>query len=263
MLRLKDGETQILAGLINKEDRQAVNSIPGLGEMPIIGRLFSRHSDTASKTEIVLLITPRVVRNIIRPESPIEVFSSGTESAISLERMEINQAETAKGSMAAVEGSTSAAPIEVKAQLEDLAMPPALGNVKLSLSAPSKVQSGQEFTVKVNLSAEGLQNALLDISFDPAKLRVVNVTEGDLLKKPDGKTQFLQQVQDKAGRINLSVIRQGNVQGDGMLASVTFQPVPNSASTTQLRVGAANFSNAAGKVLPFDSLPTATVEITK
>ena len=81
------------------------------------------------------------------------------------------------------------------------------------------------FTVKIHLVAEGLQNALLDMSFDPAKLKVINVTEGDLLKKLDGKTQFMQQVQGKVGHINISVLRQGNVQGAGMLASVTFQPV--------------------------------------
>jgi hypothetical protein len=108
-----------------------------------------------------------------------------------------------------------------------------------------------------------LQNALLDLSFDPAQLKVVSVMEGDLLRKPDGKTQFMQQVQDKTGRINLGVIRQGNVQGDGVLASVTFQPLASASGSTQLRVGAANFSDAARRVLPVNTLPVATVGITR
>ena len=95
-LRLKDGETQILAGLINKEDRKTSNQVPGLGQLPIVGRLFSSDADTVSKTEVVLLITPHVVRNIIRPGSPIEGFPSGTESAIGLERLEINTAQVAQ-----------------------------------------------------------------------------------------------------------------------------------------------------------------------
>lgn len=263
VLRLKDGETQILAGLINKEDRKAANSVPGLGQLPVIGRLFSSHSDTASKTEIVLLITPRVVRNIVRPESPVEEFSSGTESVIGLDRMEINRAEAIKGDMTASVEQASIKPGDIALKAAETILPHQLGNVVLALDAPPQAKSGKEFTVKINLVAEGLQNALLDMSFDPAKLRAVNVAEGDLLKKVDGKTQFLEQVQDKTGRINLSLIRQGNVQGKGMLASVTFQALPDVSGSTQIRIGAANFSDASGRVLPINALPMATVEIAK
>lgn len=263
VLRLKDGETQMLAGLIDNEDRKTANSVPGLGQLPIIGRLFSNRTDTASKTEVVLLITPHVIRNIVRPEYPVEAFSSGTESAISLDGMEISRAETAKDDKIAEADLASAVSGDSAKTSLGMTLPPAPGNVQMSLDAPAQVQTGIPFTVKINLVAAGLQNALLDMAFDPAKLKVVNVTEGDLLKKPDGKTQFMQQVQDKIGHINLSVIRQGNVQGEGVLASVTFQPLPDAAGTTQLRVGAVNFSDAAGRVLPLNSLPTATVEITK
>src|SRR5262249_41618480 len=67
-LRLKDGETQVLAGLISDEDRKSVTQVPGLGSIPVLGRLFGSHQDTFNKTEIVLLVTPRVVRNLARPE---------------------------------------------------------------------------------------------------------------------------------------------------------------------------------------------------
>jgi general secretion pathway protein D len=63
-LRVKDGETQVLAGLIQKDERITANKVPGLGQLPLLGRLFSNTSDSGSRTEIVLLITPRVVRNI-------------------------------------------------------------------------------------------------------------------------------------------------------------------------------------------------------
>jgi general secretion pathway protein D len=81
-LRLKDGETQVLAGLISDEDRKTINQIPGLGELPVVGRLFGSHSDTTTKTEIVLLITPHIIRNIARPDVRFEEFASGTEGAI-------------------------------------------------------------------------------------------------------------------------------------------------------------------------------------
>jgi general secretion pathway protein D len=78
-LRLRDGETQVLAGLINDEDRRSASKVPGLSRLPIIGRLFSNNSDQAVKTEVVLLITPRVIRNIERPGVQLEEFNSGTE----------------------------------------------------------------------------------------------------------------------------------------------------------------------------------------
>lgn len=264
VLRLKDGETQILAGLINREDRKSGNGIPGLGQLPILGRLFSSRSESASKTEVVLLITPRVIRNIVRPESPVEEFSSGTSSLVSLDKFEINQADNTKQEIfsSAVQPPVSFAADPVK-QIEVQAEPPVLGNAQLSFDSPAQASVGKPFTVKINLSANGLQNALLDLSFDPAKLKVVGVTEGDLLKKPDGKTQFIQQVQDKSGRINLGVTRQGNVQGDGLLASIIFQPLASASGATQLRVGAANFSDAAGRMLPTNGLPIVTVGITK
>lgn len=80
-LRLKDGETQALAGLINNEDRARANKIPGLGDLPLLGRLFSTHHDEKTNTEIILLITPHIVRNLVRPDASVTEFPSGTDSS--------------------------------------------------------------------------------------------------------------------------------------------------------------------------------------
>ncbi len=81
-LRLKDGETQILAGLIQNDERRATNKVPGLSDLPLIGRLFSNQNENRSKTEVVLLITPRIVRNIVRPHADTTEFDSGTEASM-------------------------------------------------------------------------------------------------------------------------------------------------------------------------------------
>ena len=83
VLRLKDGETQILAGLINDQDQRNASRVPGLGEFPLLGRLFSSTSDTIAKTEIVLLITPRLMRTIVRPDARTTEFAAGTEASSS------------------------------------------------------------------------------------------------------------------------------------------------------------------------------------
>ena len=84
ILRLKDGENQILAGLINNETDRTVNKLPGLGDTPLIGRLFASQSNTDKKTEILLSITPRLVRNIQRQEASVNEFLGGTDSNLRL-----------------------------------------------------------------------------------------------------------------------------------------------------------------------------------
>jgi len=80
LLRLKDGETQILAGLIQESDTRTANTIPGLGDIPILSRLFGTHHTDHEKDEIVLSITPRIIRMQSRPSSDATEFWYGTET---------------------------------------------------------------------------------------------------------------------------------------------------------------------------------------
>lgn len=84
VLRLKDGETQVLAGLINDEDRSKANKVPAIGEIPVLGRLFGSTENNNEKTEIVLSITPRLIRNIQRPDAAMAHFRGGTETSLRL-----------------------------------------------------------------------------------------------------------------------------------------------------------------------------------
>ena len=93
-LRLKDGETQVLAGLINDEDRRNAVGTPGVADLPVLGRIFSNRDETANKTEVVLLITPRVIRNIERPGIRLEEFNSGTEVEVGGAPLQLNQAQS-------------------------------------------------------------------------------------------------------------------------------------------------------------------------
>ncbi|HNW61507.1 MAG TPA: secretin N-terminal domain-containing protein [Piscinibacter sp.] len=81
-LRLKDGETQVLAGLINDQDRSTASKVPGLGQVPVAGRLFSSNNGNATKSEIVLSITPRIIRPQTLPEARNGDVWSGTENIV-------------------------------------------------------------------------------------------------------------------------------------------------------------------------------------
>lgn len=79
ILRLHDGETQVLAGLIDDQDRRSITGLPGLSKIPLLGRLFSTQSDDKIKTEIVLSITPHIVRDRRLPSASQAEMWVGSE----------------------------------------------------------------------------------------------------------------------------------------------------------------------------------------
>jgi general secretion pathway protein D len=80
-LQLKDGETQILAGLFRDDSQNVSNKVPGLSSLPLIGRLFSDKNNDRRKNEIVLLITPRILHNIAPANAVYTLFPSGVTHA--------------------------------------------------------------------------------------------------------------------------------------------------------------------------------------
>jgi general secretion pathway protein D len=62
LLRLRDGETNLLAGLIREEERTSLTGTPGLASIPVLGRLFSVNTKEVKETDVVLTLTPRVIR---------------------------------------------------------------------------------------------------------------------------------------------------------------------------------------------------------
>jgi len=81
LINLRDGETVIIGGLIKDEDRKTKVKVPLLGEIPAVGRLFSSTDDEIVKTDILMSITPNIVRNMELPARENLAFWSGTEEA--------------------------------------------------------------------------------------------------------------------------------------------------------------------------------------
>jgi general secretion pathway protein D len=120
VLRLKDGETQVLAGLIGSNETNKRVMIPGLGEIPVLGRLFSSHKNDGSKTEIVLSITPRIVGRTRLQQAQSVEFWSGTESTLQSAPLTLYQTGTV-----AVSASTGVQPADrIVPQPPRLAPPP-------------------------------------------------------------------------------------------------------------------------------------------
>ena len=151
LLQLKDGENQVLAGLISNEDRTSGSKVPGVGDLPIVGRLFGNTRDATDRTEIVLSITPRIVRAVQRPPASASEFGAGTEASfrrrpdtalrvIVPAGGAVNVRSVAPGQPVAVEGAAVAAPaLAAPAAPNAVSVPPSALPVTPQLGSP---QSG-------------------------------------------------------------------------------------------------------------------------
>ena len=80
-IRLRDGETNIIAGLINDSERHSLTGIPGLASIPLVGRLFARNHDEGAQTDIVMTLTPHIVRRTPLSEEDLRSFPVGGENS--------------------------------------------------------------------------------------------------------------------------------------------------------------------------------------
>ncbi|WP_354600111.1 secretin N-terminal domain-containing protein [Uliginosibacterium flavum] len=186
VLRLKDGETQVLAGLISDEERSSVAGLPGLSRIPGLGRLFSTHSDNGAKTEIVLLITPRVLRNITPEASSRAAIAAGTENSIGSAPLMIST-PTPAGSLNLRGSGASSSPAS-PASIEPSATPAAEQgaaplSATLTLTSPRSLKPAQEFSVSVSLSASSeVRNAEVDLIWDSALFEAATPGANNTLK---------------------------------------------------------------------------------
>lgn len=81
-IRLRDGETNFLAGLIRTSETNSQSGIPGLSEIPVLGRLFSRRSTDNARTDVVLTLTPHIIRRADIREEDLAPIWVGTESNV-------------------------------------------------------------------------------------------------------------------------------------------------------------------------------------
>jgi general secretion pathway protein D len=80
VIRLRDGETNMLAGLIRDDERQSLSGIPGLSDLPVIGRLFAHNQRQTEQTDIILTLTPHIIRVLDLTEADLRPFRVGRDS---------------------------------------------------------------------------------------------------------------------------------------------------------------------------------------
>ena len=256
VLRLKDGETQVLAGLINDEDRKSASKIPGLGDLPLLGRLFSSQRDQSVKTEIILLITPRIIRNLTRLEASLGEFASGTESAIGSPSLSLRKAPA---------GAANVTPAKLQETAAPTAPTAAVANAPLALTliTPPGISVGQEFNVLVQAAANSEVKSLsFDLVYDTRNIEVMRVNEGAWMKQGNVETSFKNDEVVGGGRLSIAIERKtGGVKGSGAVAVVVLRAKGDDAGPTQLSIENSRVQDASGAPLSASLPIPATVTL--
>ncbi len=295
-LVLLDGVRTILGGLYEDNSIRNKTTIPFLGDIPLIGSLFTNFSNNDEKREIILSITPYIIKKVELPDSDIATLWSGGEDnlktgpnfgsfakplqseveatkphaapAVKPMQQQIADVETPAlidespvdvqtpviiAPTAEVAPAEEAVPTEVMEEIEALGTPivlemPKKAPAALSFDGPLQVDQGKEFAVTVQVKdVEQLYSAPLFVSYEPAVLELVNITEGTFLKQDGQSTVFSSSPNRTTGQVIVGY-KQGTggkgVSGDGPLFNLNFKPI--AAGETRLEINRVNFRNPEG-----------------
>jgi general secretion pathway protein D len=259
LLQLKDGETQILAGLIDNEDRSNASKVPGLGQLPILGHLFSDHGTNNTKTEIVLSITPHIIGKSRRPDARETEYWSGTEATLRDSQLLVKPiGSSAPG------GQASTARAQPPAQVE--APPPAAPSpMVFSWQGPSQAKVGDKISITLNTqSVQGMNNLGLLVNYDHAVFKAVDAVEGNIMKQSNIQTKFIRIINHDNGQVEIDLAGHSasGAFGEGSIVTLTFE-VTKEAQQSQITLTRIAPTRAGGSGLAYSAPAPYSIAVTK
>lgn len=247
VINLRDGETVIIGGLIKDEERKGRVKVPVLGDIPFIGKLFSSADDGTIKTDILMSITPNIVRGLELPDKDIQGFWSGTEDTFDTKPLFVTTGRSSKPVLkdraAVLEsmsgGTESREPVSEKIPAEPV-MAQAKAETVLDIRpAEASAQVGEDVKLEITATkVHDLYGAIITLSYDPRVVEFKFASEGSLLKKDGRQTSFLFSNNIRAGTVDIYMTRIGDVggvSGSDSLCTVTFQAKSGGASDLAIR----------------------------
>ncbi|MGH9528891.1 MAG: cohesin domain-containing protein [Terriglobales bacterium] len=246
-VRLREGEANLLGGMLEDSQTRSLSGIPGLSQIPILKYLFGQTATERRQTETVFVLIPHIVRGIFLTDLNQRGIDVGTANSIELRQ--VSHGTASGNSTASAGASTSGTPISQAmpssmSQAPGQAAMPNPNGASFAFDPPSISQrAGSTFAVNVVLS--GVQNAYsvpLEVTYDPKLLQVVNVSNGPFLSQ-DGQTVALMHRDDDAtGSLQINATRPpgaNGVSGQGTVATLTFKAKAPGTSTLAISRGGA------------------------
>ena len=249
VIRLKDGETNLLAGLLKDEERKTMRGIAGIKNLPILGSLFSSTDQTIQQSEVILTITPYIIR-------PFEASEQDTEPI--WVNLYSTPSSTSAGSLRMPEEALledeEMRRMRMLQQRQEAASQSGRNAINLN---PGNIEVPQkrEFRINVNLrSQEDIYNISLNLSFDPSVLNLKQVSAGGFVRQEGLDSSFLQTVDNGSGACTIAFsspdINKG-VKGTGGIATLVFEAKEKGES--QVTVNSVVAIDTTGKSVVFES----------
>ncbi|HMD49856.1 MAG TPA: hypothetical protein VKG79_12185, partial [Bryobacteraceae bacterium] len=226
-LRLVDGAVSLLGGLLQTQETQNINGIPGLVNMPLGKYLFGTTSKDKSRSELLIAMIPHIVRTQDVQAVDLRGIAAGTDQTVKLSYGQ-RPDETAAAPPAA-----AAAPAAPATPQAPVATAPAVpgGPIRLSFVPPA-VQAQLSSQVVVGLqvdNAADLAAVPIKVRWDPKILRLNQVTPAGLMAQPGGNPLSLD-IRNDAGEASVEISRPAGVKGTGLLMQFTFTAVGKGTS---------------------------------
>lgn len=190
MLNVRDGETIVLGGLIQEEDRKTRTTIPWLGDLPFIGNLLSSFRTQRVTTEVILTITPHIIQGVTPPGLSAQVFWSGTDSSYATSPMFAPKGKKismmgggVSGSGFLTSGGTAKGGLGGKAAAASLTPMASVGSVASIRPDESVIKVGKELKLaitdeRVRSTAEGV----FHLHYDPQVLEFKTLLNGEVIQ---------------------------------------------------------------------------------
>ena len=274
-LNLKDGETVILAGLIREDDRKTRQSVPWIGDIPFIGKLLSTYTTEKVTTEVILVITPHLMKSVTPTELAKQTVWSGTAKKYATEPL-----FTAKPvPMALMNGEGAqigkndnlTEPKEKSASASIAPRPPQVAAKPngQSVSEPGPDQKQEQAAahltimpaaisrkvgeeIRVDLKGEdipSIEKSRVTISYNPDVVQFVQVVEGQFWKQNNIPPSLTVSAVPNAGQIVIQMGKQGqSASGSGQLATLVFRA--KSVGNVPLEIQRPSFVRADKKPVP-------------
>jgi general secretion pathway protein D len=251
-IRLKDGEVNLLGGMLEDTQTKALTGIPGLASIPILKYLFSQTNTEHSENEIVFVLIPHIIRGPEVSHGTVDMLDVGTANSLELRRVSKPapvaapqttpvpppQAAPPPGS-----GAQSSMPQSQVSQNEAPQNQPAIGAGFL-FDPPSLSQvRGSTFTVNVMVSGgQNVHSVPVQISYDPNQLQVVNVSNGGFLSQDGQAVALVHRDDPTTGTLQITATRPpgaGGVSGQGAVVTLTFMAKGSGVSALAITKGGA------------------------
>ena len=234
-IRLKDGEANLLGGIMEDQQTKSLSGIPGLAQIPILKYLFGQTTQDHSENQIVFAIVPHIIRTTDVNEINQRAIDIGTATTIGLRHVNKPQAAAPAGSAPSGPAPSPSIAPAPSSQGPSSPRPAASGQPSSAptpasfLFDPPTIQAVKGNTFVVNLLISGAQNVYsvpVQLNYDPKMLQLVNVSNGGFLSQ-DGQAVALVHREDEAlGQSQITATRPpgaGGVSGQGAVVTMTFE----------------------------------------